>query len=147
MVVEEDQSLEDLIEHLWGTFQSGKTLSELISTFYGQSQKAWETEDTFTDHLQVLARKIIVHKPALHLEANQQLKAQYAHKLWDSYYAAMGHSALQSSTEEETFTRFWQCLVTMFGGHVRQSRSAATSSDIDAKLSSLENKLSKNTRQ
>ena len=35
----------------------------------------------------------------------------------------------------------------MFGGHARQSRSSATSSVIDAKISSLENKLSKNSRQ
>ena len=59
----------------------------------------------------------------------------------------MAHSTIQSSLEEETFTRFWGCLVTMFGGHARQSRSSATSSGIDAKTSSLENKLSTNSRQ
>ena len=58
MVVEEDQSFEGLVEHLWDAFQSGKTLSELISNFYGQSQKAWEAEDTFADDLQVLAIKL-----------------------------------------------------------------------------------------
>ena len=60
----------------------------------------------------VLARKIIACKPSFWLEANTQLKAQYAHKLWDMYYVAMAHSAMQSSLEEEPFTRFWgQCLV------------------------------------
>ena len=86
-------------------FQSGKTLSELISDVCGWSQKMQETEDTFTEDLQVLARKIIVCKPSFHLEANQQLKAQYVHKLQDPYYAAMACSTLQSSPEEETFTR------------------------------------------
>ena len=60
------------------------------------------------------------------------------------------HSALQSTLEEETFTRFWGCLVTMFGGCARQSKASATSSGIDAKVSEiggLENKLSKNSRQ
>ena len=40
MVVEEDQSFKGLIEHLWDTFQSGETLSELIGDFYGWSQRA-----------------------------------------------------------------------------------------------------------
>ena len=63
MVAKEELSFEDLSDHLHDASQSGKTLSELISDFYGQSQKARETEDTFADDLQVLARKIIAHKP------------------------------------------------------------------------------------
>ena len=106
MVAEENQSFEGLIDHLCDTFQLDETLSELISNFYGQSQKTRETEDTFADNLQVFARKIIVQKPTFRKEANQQLKAQYVHKLQDQYYAAMAHSALQSSPEEESFTRF-----------------------------------------
>ena len=107
MVAEEHHSSEGLIDHLHDAIQSGETLSELISDFYGWSQKARETEDTFADDLQVLARKIITHKPSFRRKANQQLKAQYVHKLWDQYYAAMAHSTLQSSPEEESFTRFW----------------------------------------
>ena len=106
MVDEEDQSFEGLIDHLHDAFQSGETLSELISDFYGWSQKTRETEDTFADDLQVLARKIIVQKPSFRKEANQQLNAQYVQKLQDQYYAAKAHSALQSSLEEEFFTRF-----------------------------------------
>ena len=121
MVAIEDQSVKGLIDHLHGVFQSDETLSELISDFYGQSQKARETEDTCADDLQVLARKIIVHKQSFCKEANQQLKAQYAYKLQDQYCAAMAFSTLQSSPEEESFTRFWGWLVTMFGGRARQS--------------------------
>ena len=102
MVAEEDQSFKGLIDHLCDAFQSGETLSKLISNFYGQSQKTRETEDTFADNLQVLARKIIACKPSFRKEANQQLKAQYVHKLQDQYYAAMACSALQSSLEEES---------------------------------------------
>ena len=121
MVAEEDQSFEGLIDHLCDAFQLGETLSELISDFYGQSQKTQETEDTFADDLQVLARKFIAQKPSFRKEANQQLKAQYVHKPQDQNYAAMAHSALQSSPEEESFMRFLGCLVMMFGGHARQS--------------------------
>ena len=127
MMAEEDQSFEGLIDHLHDAFQSGETQSELISNFYGLSQKARKTKDTFAYDLEVLARKIIAHKPSFRKEANQQLKVQYTHKLWDQYYAAMAHSALQSSLEEESFTRLWGHLVTMFGGHTRQSQSSASS--------------------
>ena len=83
MVAEEDQSFKGLIDHLCDAFHSSETLSELITNFYGQSQKTRETEDTFANNLQVLARKIIAHKPPFRKEANQQLKAQYVHKLQD----------------------------------------------------------------
>ena len=106
MVAKEDQSFEGLIDHLHDTFQSGETLSELIKDFFVQAQKAKETEDTLADDLQVLARKIIVQKLSFCKEANQQLKAQYMHKLWDQYYAAVACSTLQSSPEEESFTKF-----------------------------------------
>ena len=42
-----------------------------------------------------------------------------------------GHSALQSPPEEETFTRFWGCLVTMFEEYVKQRKSAVTSGGIE----------------
>ena len=153
MIAKEEQSFKGLIDHLNDAFQSGKMLSELISDFYVWSQKARETKDTFADDLQVLAKKIIVWKPSFHKEANQQLKAQYAHKLWDQYYAAMAHSALQSCPEDESFTKFRGCLVTMFGGSARQSRSSASSAttmSIDSEVNQigdLEDKLSKNSRQ
>ena len=57
MVAEENQSFEGLVEHMCDVFQWGKTLSELISDFYGWSQKTRETEDTFIDDLQVLVQK------------------------------------------------------------------------------------------
>ena len=122
MMAEEDQSFEGLIDHLCDALQSGeRLLSEFISNFYGWSQKARETEDTFADDLQVLARKIIAQKSSFRKEANQQLKAQYAHKLQDQYYTAMAHTALQSSPEEESFTKFQGPLMTMFRGCTRQS--------------------------
>ena len=48
IVTEEDQSFEELIDHLCNSFQSGKMLSELISNFYGRSQKAREIKQTLS---------------------------------------------------------------------------------------------------
>ena len=63
MVTEEQQTFEGLIHHLKNAFQSGETISELISDFYSWAQKKNESEDTFTDELQILVQKIIARKP------------------------------------------------------------------------------------
>ena len=122
-------------------------LSKLISDFYGLSQKSQETGDVFADDLWVLARKNIAQKSSFSLEANHQLKAQYVHKLQDPYYAAKAYSMLQSSPEEETFTWFRGCLVTMFGRCTTQGKSSVASTGINAEISQVGSKLWKNSRQ
>ena len=89
MIADEQQSFDGLVNHLKNAFQSGETVSELISDFYGHHQKKNELEDAFTDDLQILVWKIIAPKPSFRAEANEQLKSQYAHKLHDQYYAAI----------------------------------------------------------
>ena len=81
MVMEDQQTCEGLIQHLKNAFQSRETISELISDFYGQAQKNNESEDVFLGNLQVLIWKIIARKPEFRVDANEQLKNQYAHKL------------------------------------------------------------------
>ena len=106
MVVEEQQTFKGLIQHLKNAFQSGKTISKLISDFYGQAQKKSESKDVFMDELQVLVEKIIARKLEFRQDANEQLKSQYAHKLKDPYYAAIAHSMLQSLDDSEGVTQF-----------------------------------------
>ena len=90
-------------------------MSELVSDFYGQSQKKNELEDAFADDLQILVWKIIAQKPSFRAEANEQLKSQYAHKLHDQYYAAVAQSVLQTSDPSETFMQFRGHLALTFG--------------------------------
>ena len=45
MVVEVEQSFEGIMEHLCDAFQSGKTLSELSSNFYGKAKNTQEMRD------------------------------------------------------------------------------------------------------
>ena len=106
MVAEEQQTFEGLVQHLKNAFQSGKTISELISDFYSWAQKKSESEHAFVDELQVLVQKIIARKPEFRHDANEQLKSQYAHKLKDPYYAAIAHNMLQSSDDSKSFTQF-----------------------------------------
>ena len=69
----EEQSFQGLIDHLSLAFQSCKTVSSLIADFYNQFQKTRETEDAFTDELQILVRKIVARKLEFIHEANQAL--------------------------------------------------------------------------
>ena len=74
MVVEDQQTFEGLVQHLKNAFQSGETISELITDFYGRAQKKNESEDVFADYLQVLVWKIIARKQEFRIDANEQLK-------------------------------------------------------------------------
>ena len=58
MVAEDQQTFECLMQHLKNEFQSGETISELISDFYGQAQKRNESEGIFADDLQVLIERL-----------------------------------------------------------------------------------------
>ena len=115
MTTDDQQTFDCLVNHLKNMFQSGETMSELISYFYSQHQKKSESDDVFADDLQILVRKIIAHKPSFKTEANKQLKHQYAHKLHDKYYAAIAHSALLTSDHMESFTQLCGCLALTFG--------------------------------
>ena len=59
MIMDKQQTFDELVNHLKNAFQSGETVSELISNFYSQHQKKNELEDAFADDLQILVRKII----------------------------------------------------------------------------------------
>ena len=113
MVVEEDQSFKGLIDHLCNAFKSGKMLSKLISNFYGWSQKAGVTKDAFINDLHVLAQKSFhinhhfIWRPITNWRPNTC--TNYGTLTLQSW-----PTRLQSSPEEETFTKFWdtklQCL-------------------------------------
>ena len=98
MIADDQQTYDGLVNHLKNAFQSGETVSDLISDFYSCHQKRNESEDVFADDLQILVRKIIAHKPSFRAEANEQLKHQYTHKLHDPYYEAIAHSVLLPPT-------------------------------------------------
>ena len=60
-----------LIEHLKTSFESGETFSSLLGDFYARCQKPKETEDQFTDELQILARKVISICPKWKSQVNK----------------------------------------------------------------------------
>ena len=70
MITDDQQTFDGLVNHLKNAFQSGETVSKLISDFCGLHQRKNELEGVFADDLQILVRKIIAHKPSFRTEAN-----------------------------------------------------------------------------
>ena len=150
MIVDDQQTFDGIVNHLKSTFQSGETISELISNFYCYHQRENELEDVFSNDLQILVRKIIACKPSFRAEVSEQLKHQYAHKLHDQYYATIAQSALQISDHMENFTQFWGHLALTFSSHSKLGKisSQATSIETSSSLISEESwqpSLSKKT--
>ena len=141
MTADDQQSFDGLVNHLKHAFQSGETVSELISDFYGCHQRKNESEDAFADDLQILVRKIIARKPSFRAEANEQLKNQYAHKLHNQYYAAIAHHVLQTSDPSETFTQFWGRLALTFGSHSRSGKVSSQTVAIETTASMISEEL------
>ena len=107
-------------------------------------------EDVFKDDLQILVKKIISHKPSFRAEANEQLKHQYAHKLHAAYYAAIVHSALQTSDHMESFTQFHGHLALAFGSCNKLGKISSQATAIETTASTIsevlqEPKLLKNS--
>ena len=141
MIVDDQQTFDGLVNHLKNAFQSGETISKLISDFYGQHQKKGKSEDVFADDLQILVRKITACKPSFRTEANEQLKHQYAHKLHDQYYAAIACSVLQTSDHTESFTEFCGCLALTFGSHNKPGKISSQAAAIKTTASIISEEL------
>ena len=141
----EEQSFQGLIDYLSLAFQLCKMVSPLIADFYNWTQKIQETEDAFTDKLQVLVRKIVAQKPEFISEANQALKHQYAQNLRDLYIRVVARGQCLFSPDSESFTQFWGRLAITFNSWGKQGTKAnITTATMD---SGDQEYLSHNSRQ
>lgn len=55
-------SYQDLLRYLSGAFQGGNDEAQILAKFYSHSQKPKESEEVFTNELQVLVHKVISKK-------------------------------------------------------------------------------------
>ena len=92
-----------------------------------------ESENIFADNLQILVWKITALKPAFRLEANEQLKQQYVHKLKDSYYTPIAHNS-SKCLDMESFTQFHGWLAMTFIGHNRLGKTTNHRTAVDVSL-------------
>ena len=74
---------QNLLRHLSVAFQGGDDEATLLVEFYSRGQKIKESEETFADELQILARKVIIKKPDFRVNLDMTLKQWYASQLLD----------------------------------------------------------------
>ena len=65
-----------------------------LPEFYSCGQKAKESEEAFTDELQILARKVISKKPDFHINLDSTLKQRYASQLYYHSNASIAKTLL-----------------------------------------------------
>ena len=86
---------QDLLKHLSIAFQGGDEEANLIAEFYSRGQKTKETEEAFTDELQILARKVMTRKPNFHQDLDTMLKQRYVSQLSDKHSASITKTLLK----------------------------------------------------
>ena len=130
----------ELIEHLWTSFESGKTFTSLVGDFYRCIQWPWEMEDQFADELQILGQKVISIRPTWKEEANEACKTQFASRLHDPYLTAMVHNLLKTQGLNMNFTQFWAKCMSMFGSWIKAQKMKAATNNISSSGSLKEQK-------
>ena len=76
-------SYQDLLKHLSITFQGGNDEANILTKFYSCKQYSKESEEAFTDELQLLVWKVISKKPNFWVNLDATLKQWYANQLHD----------------------------------------------------------------
>ena len=85
---------QDLLQHLSIAFQGGDNEANILAEFYSCKQYSKESEETFPDELQLLARKAISKKPDFRVNLDAMLKQWYANQLHDHSNASIAKTLL-----------------------------------------------------
>ena len=111
-----DINYQDLLKHLSVAFQEGDDKANLLVEFYSHGQKAKESEEAFTDELQILARKVISKKPDFQINLNSTLKQRYTSQLSDHNNASIAKTLL-IQMPKVSFTKLRNELAQVLGTH------------------------------
>ena len=104
----------ELLEHLSVTFQGGDNEANMLTEFYSHAQKPRESEEAFTDELQLLARKVISKKPDFQQNLNATLKQCYTKQLYNHSNTSIAKTLLLQM-QKVTFTQFHNELARVLG--------------------------------
>ena len=107
---------QDLLKQLSVTFQGGDDEANLLAEFYSHGQKAKESEEAFTDELQILARKVISKKPDFHINLDSTLKQRYANQLYDCSNASIALILVYPTNIVKTLGMSWGTVLGMQPG-------------------------------
>ena len=105
---------QDLLQHLGITFQGGDDEANILAEFYSRRQYAKESEESFTDELQLLARKVISKKPDFRVNLDNTMKQRYASQLYDHSNASIA-KALLLQMPTVSFTQYRNELARVLG--------------------------------
>ena len=120
-------TFQDLLSHLGGAFQGGDDEANVLAEFYSRRQFAKESEESFADELQLLARKVISKKPDFRVNLDNTMKQRYASQLYDYSNASIA-KALLLQMPNVSFTQYRNELARVLGTRQRPSKSVSTKS-------------------
>ena len=109
-----DITYQDLLQHLGVTFQGGDDEANVLAEFYSRHQYAKESEESFADELQLLARKVISKKPDFRVNLDNTMKQQYVSQLYDHSNVSIA-KALLLQMPTVSFTQYHNELARVLG--------------------------------
>ena len=118
---------QDLLLHLRVAFQGGDDEANVLAEFYSLRQYVKESEESFADELQILARKVISKKPDFRVNLDNTMKQRYASQLYDRSNASIA-KALLLQMPTVSFTQYRNELARVLGTHQWQSKGVSTKS-------------------
>ena len=128
----------ELLKHLSVTFQGGEDEANILTEFYSQAQKPKESEETFTDELQLLTCKVISKRPAFREGLDTTLKQCYANQLYDCNSSSIAKTLLLQMPTV-TFTQFCNELAWVLGMHQHKDKpKSVTTNQVEADLGETE---------
>ena len=116
---------QDLLQHLGVAFHGGDDEANILAEFYSRRQYAKESEESFTDELQLLARKVISKKPNFRVNLDNTMKQRYASQLYDRSNASIA-KALLLQMPTVSFTQYHNELARVLGTRQRQNKGVSS---------------------
>ena len=120
-----DITYQDLLQHLGIAFQGGDDKANVLAEFYSRCQYAKESEESFANELQLLARKVISKKPDFRVNLDNTMKQRYASQLYDCSNASIA-KALLLQMPTISFTQYRNELARVLGTHQHPSKGVST---------------------
>ena len=115
----------DLLQHLGVAFQGGDDEANILAEFYSRCQYAKESEESFADELQLLARKVISKKPDFQVNLDNTMKQWYASQLYDHSNVSIA-KALLLQMPTILFTQYRNELARVLGTRQCPSKGVST---------------------
>ena len=118
-----DITYQDLLQHLGISF--GDNEANVLAKFYSRCQYTKESEESFADELQLLARKVISKKPDFRVNLDNTMKQRYASQLYDCSNASIA-KALLLQMPTVPFTQYHNELARVLGTHQCQNKGVSS---------------------